>query len=93
MTEIAIVIIDLERGKAKDNTEDTVTQERGEATKSGPRIDELALSTDEREIYNKLDIKMKKVFLESITKAREEGLREGIREGIEEERKKGVSLF
>ncbi|KAF0448588.1 hypothetical protein F8M41_002647 [Gigaspora margarita] len=83
-----------ERGKAKDNTKDTVTQERGEATKSGPRIDdavtqELTLSTDECEIHNKLDIKMKKVFLESITKAREEGLREGIREGIEEERKKG----
>ncbi|CAG8779655.1 38586_t:CDS:2, partial [Gigaspora margarita] len=64
--------------------------ERGEATTSGPRIDdtvtqEMALSTDEREFYDKLDIKMKKVFLESITKAREVG----IREGIEKERKKG----
>ncbi|KAF0388207.1 hypothetical protein F8M41_011082 [Gigaspora margarita] len=58
--------------------------ERGEATTSGPRIDDT-VTQDEREIYNKLNSKMQKVFLESITKAREEG----IREGIEKERKKG----
>ncbi|CAG8804149.1 19747_t:CDS:2, partial [Gigaspora rosea] len=60
---------------------------RGEVIESVSIIDtqELALSPDEREIYDKLDIRGKKVFLKLFTKAREEGIKEGIRK----ERQKG----
>ncbi|CAG8613768.1 16873_t:CDS:2, partial [Gigaspora rosea] len=54
---------------------------RVEVIESVPIIDtqELALSPDEREVYDKLDIKGKKAFLEFFTKATK--AREGIKEG------------
>ncbi|CAG8778720.1 10725_t:CDS:2, partial [Gigaspora rosea] len=56
---------------------------------SGSSTVEQALSANERKLYDQLDEDGKKVYLESITKARKEGTEAGVKEGIEKERKKG----
>lgn len=79
--------------------ESTTKNDKGKKTKgidikndniaSGSNTDDTvvpALSLNERKIYDKLDDDVKRFFLESITKARNEGKEVG----KEEERKKGL---